>query len=151
MMLRKIISIVAALVLFVASLPAFGQSRFCPDPSTSAPCVAITASSGNAGAGAGTATLAAVIGKTTYISGFEITGGGATTGACTTATITGTITGTLTYTLCQPTGAAVGSPPLVVSFAPAIPASAVNTTIVVTITGAAGTTNMTTVAHGYQL
>lgn len=111
----------------------------------------ITASSGNVAAAVATATLAGAAGQTTYISGFEVTGAGATAGAVVNVTVTGTISGTLTYTYTAATGATVPNQPLIVQFAPPIPASAVNTAIVVSCPSlGAGNTNNTVVAHGYR-
>ena len=47
----------------------------------SPPSLSIAASSGNVANAVATATLAAVAGRLTYVSGFEITGGGATAGS----------------------------------------------------------------------
>lgn len=113
---------------------------------------ATAASSGNVAAGTATATLGAVAGKTNYISGFEITGAGATAGSAVVATIVGTLGGTLSYIIAVPTGATVGVLPLVVEFSPPLPASAVNTAIVVSAPSfGAGNTNAAVVAHGYQI
>lgn len=113
---------------------------------------AITAASGNVAAATAAATLAAVASKTTYITGFSVTGSGATAGLPVSVTVTGTITGTLTYTYVAVAGALLSNTPLHVMFPMPIPASATNTTIVVSCpTLGAGNTNNTTVAHGYQL
>ena len=50
----------------------------------------LTASSGNVAATATTATLSGAAGATTYITGFEVTGAGATAASVITVTITGT-------------------------------------------------------------
>ena len=114
--------------------------------------VPITASSGNVAAGSAVATLAGVAGKTTYISGFEITGTGATLGLAVTPTVVGTISGTLSYTYAAVAGALLGNTPLMIQYSKSIPASAVNTSIVVTCpTLGTGNTNSTVTAHGYQL
>lgn len=112
----------------------------------------ITASSGNVAAGVASATLAGASGKTTYITGFEITSSGATVGLVVNPTITGTITGTLTYTYAATAGALLINTPLVVNFTTPIPASATNTPIVVSLPSLGiGNTNACVVAHGYQL
>lgn len=111
----------------------------------------ITASSGNVANASAVATLAAVAAKTTYLTGFQITAGGATAGADVTVTVTGVITGTMSYTFTFPTGAVVPAQPLVVPFPYPIPASAVNTAIVVTVpAGGTGNTNTTVSAQGFQ-
>lgn len=112
-----------------------------------ASATAITAS--NTGTVAATAaTLVGAVGKTTYVCGFSITSD-ATAGLAGTATVAGVITGTMTYI--QGVGAAPSVASLNQTFSPCIPASAVNTSIVVT-SAAAGTGGSTAVnAWGYQL
>ena len=113
---------------------------------------ALNASSGNVAAAVAAATLTGTATTTVYITGFEITGAGATAGAAVTVTVTGTLGGTLSYTYTAATGIAVGNTPLIVEFSNAIPASAVNTPIVVSCPSlGVGNTNNTTVAHGYYL
>lgn len=112
----------------------------------------ITAASGNVAAATAAATLAAVAGKTTYITGFAVTGTGATAALAVSVTVTNTITGTLTYTYAAAAGVAVENTPLIINFAHPIPANAVNTTIVVSCpTLGSGNTNNTVVAYGFQL
>lgn len=112
----------------------------------------ITAASGNVANAAAVATLAGAAGKTTYITGFEVTGTGATAALAVSVTVTGTTGGTLTYTYAAAAGAAVANTPLIVSFPNPIPASDVNTAIAVTVPAlGAGNTNSTVVAHGYQV
>jgi hypothetical protein len=97
-----------------------------------------------------TATLAAVAGKTNYIGGFEVTGAGATAGSVIAVTVTGILGGTLNYVLAIPTGATVGTTPLVVDFNPNLPASAVNTAITVNVPSfGAGNTNAAVTVHGF--
>lgn len=113
---------------------------------------AITAASGNVAAATAAATLAATTGKTTYITGFAVTGTGATAGLAVSVTVTGVITGTLTYTYAAAAGVLVENTPLIVSFPYPIPASATNTTIVVSCpTLGSGNTNNTVNAYGFQL
>lgn len=116
------------------------------------PGTPITASSGNVANGAAVATLVGVAGKTTYITGFQITAAGATAALVVTVTVVGTVTGTMSYTFTFPAGAAVGATPLAITFPAPVPASAVNTAIVVTLpAGGAGNTNATVSAQGFQL
>lgn len=111
----------------------------------------VSASSGNVAAASAVATLAGVAAKTTYISGFSITGAGATGASVVSATVTGVLGGTQTYTVPVPAGAAVGITPLFVEFNPPLPASAVNTAIVLTLPSlGSGNTNATVNAWGYQ-
>lgn len=115
------------------------------------PSSGLSASSGNVANASAVATLAAVAGKTTFISGLTITAGGATVAALVSATVAGLAGGTATYTIGAPTGATATATPLVLSFTPPLPASAVNTAIVVTLPAlGAGNTNATVTAWGYQ-
>jgi hypothetical protein len=111
----------------------------------------VSSSSGNVAAASAVATLAAAAGKTTYISGFDVTGGGATAGSIITATVTGLLGGTQSYNIAVPTGVTLGITPLAVVFNPPFPASAVNTAIVVTVPSlGAGNTNAVANARGFQ-
>jgi len=115
------------------------------------PGTSITASATGAAA-ASNATLAAVAGKTTYITGFVVSGGGATLASIIAVTVTGTITGTLTYYLGVPAGVLVGASDLTVQFTTPVPASAVNTAIVVNVPSfGAGSTAQSAVATGLQI
>lgn len=99
-----------------------------------------------------TATLAGVAGKLTYITGFQITGAGATAAAIVTVTVTGLLGGTQNYKLVIPAGATLGVTPLLVNFARPLPASALNTAIVVTVPSfGAGNTDAAVAAQGFQL
>ena len=139
----------AEVIASVPSATATGTAGYpASSGSTTAP---LSASSGNVANAAAVATLAAAAAVTTYISGFEVTSGGATAASLVSITITGLIGGTATYTLGVVAGAAAANVPLVVCFNPPIPASAVNTAIVVTVPAlGAGNTNSTVVAHGYR-
>jgi hypothetical protein len=120
-------------------------------PSWSLASTPINATSGNVAAASAVATLAAAAGKTTYITGFDITGGGATAASVVTATVTGLLGGTQSYTIAVPAGATLGITPLFVSFPTPYPASAVNTAIVVTVPSlGAGNTNTVANARGFQ-
>ena len=113
---------------------------------------ALTAGSGNVANASAVATLTGTATTTVYISGFEVTGGGATAGALVTVTVAGLIGGTRSFTYAAATCAAVGNASLIVPFFPPIPASAVNTPIVVTCPAlGAGNTNNTVVAHGFYV
>jgi hypothetical protein len=110
----------------------------------------LTASS-TGGAQANNCTLAGAAGKTTYLTGFEVTGAGATGASVITITVTGTISGTLNYSLAIPAGASAGVTPLIVEFAEPIAASGANTAIVLNVPSfGAGNTNASAVAHGFQ-
>lgn len=112
----------------------------------------VAAASGNVANAAAAATLAAVAAKFTYITGFEITGAGATAASVIAVTVTGCAGGTLTFNMAIPAGAAVGVAPLNVQFSKPLKSSAVNTAIVVSAAAfGAGNTNAAAVAHGYTL
>jgi hypothetical protein len=118
-------------------------------PSGSVP---LTASSGNVASATATATLTGAAGVKTWVSGFEVTGSGATAGLPVSVTVTGTVSGTLTYTYSATVGVLLPNTPLVVEFTKAVPSSAVNTNIVVSCPSLGlGNTNNTVVAHGYLL
>jgi hypothetical protein len=111
----------------------------------------VVATSGNQPNAAAVATLPGVAGKTTYITGFEVTASGATAGLAVDVTVTGPAA-TLHYSFVFPAGAAVGAAPLIVQLPRALPAAALNTPIVVTLpAGGAGNTNAAVNAHGYQI
>lgn len=97
-----------------------------------------------------TATLAGTSGKTTYITGFDVTGSGATLGSMVVVTVTG-LTNTLSYIYAVIAGALLGDAPLSIRFNPPIAASASNTAIVVTVPSlGTGNTNAAVVATGFQ-
>ena len=96
--------------------------------------------------------LAAVAALTNFLTGFEITGGGATGAAALDATITGLLEGTLHYAIEVPAGAGLSIPPLLVEFARPRPASAVNTAITLNVPSfGAGNAIASAAIHGYRL
>lgn len=112
----------------------------------------LIASSGNLSAASAVATLTATAAKTTYITGFEITGGGATVASIVTAVLSGIIGGAIGYNVGVALGSGVGNAPLVITFNPPIPASAVNTPIVMTVPSyGTGNVSSTVTLHGYQI
>ena len=114
--------------------------------------IQVQASSGNVANATAAATMPADAARTNWITGFEVTGAGATAGAAVTVTVTGISGGTLSYTFSFPTGAAVGAQPLMIEFPEPIPASAINTAITVSCpAGGAGNTNTTVNVHGFKL
>lgn len=126
---------IAVLAIVLATAAAFAQTNNSTYP---AGAVAVTASAN--GTTAAVATLPASPARTTYICGFQSTTGSATTAG--TVVVTGTLGGSLNYTL-------NGNAPLIVPLSPCVPATGVNTTIVVTgayTTGAASSLTAT----GYQ-
>lgn len=112
----------------------------------------LAASSGNVGAAVAAATLVAVPNKTASLSGFEVTGSGATAALPVSVTVTGLLGGTLTYTYTAVAGVLLANQPLIVEFNPPLPASAPNTNIVVSCPSlGGGNTNNTVNAHGFNL
>lgn len=112
----------------------------------------VTASSGNVAAAVAAATLTGAVGKTTYITGFSVTGSGATVGLPVSVTVTGLLGGTATFTYTAATGATLANTPLVEKFVPPMPSSTTNTSIVVSCPSlGAGNTNNTTVVTGYTI
>jgi hypothetical protein len=112
----------------------------------------LTGASGNKANASAAATLTPSATTTAYISGFEVTGSGATAALPVIVTVTGLLGGTLSFIYNFAAGALVGNQPLLIPFFPPIPASAINTPIVVTCPASgAGGTNNAVVAHGYQV
>lgn len=99
-----------------------------------------------------TATLAASVGKTTYIAGFSVDGLGATGASVIEVVVSGLLGGSLRRKLSIPAGATAILPsPLVMEFDRPIPASAANTAIVVTVPSfGAGNTSAVVQAHGFS-
>jgi hypothetical protein len=95
--------------------------------------VPVNGQNNSVAAAAITATLAAAAGKTTFIQGFTVTGLGATVGGIIPITVTGLLGGTQTFYYAVPAGAAISASPFIVTFPVALPASAVNTAIVVNV------------------
>lgn len=109
-------------------------------------------SSGDSPNAAAVATLPAAAGKTTYITGFQMTASGSTAALVVVATVTGTFSSNMSFVFTFPAGAAVAAQTLAVSFPQPIPATAVNTAIVVTLpAGGAGNLHAACVAQGFQL
>lgn len=112
----------------------------------------LSASSGNVANASAVATLAAAAGKFTYLTGFQVTGGGATAASLIDVTVTGCAGGTLTFTFAVPAGATAGATPMNLQFPKPLKSSAANTAIVVTAPAfGAGNTKAAANAHGYQL
>lgn len=114
------------------------------------PTTPVHATSGVVAAGAANAVLPAAAGKITYLTGFEVTGLGATAAATVTVTIT-TPTVRANYTIAVPAGVTTPITPLIVILGTPIPGDAANTAVTVNVPSfGAGNTNVTTNAHGYQ-
>lgn len=114
--------------------------------------VALSAGSAVVANAAAVATLTGTASTLVHIAGFEITGAGATAGLPVTVTLSGLLGGTRSYIYTFATGALLPNAPLQVVFIPPIPASAVNTPIVLTCpAGGTGNTANVANAHGFYL
>jgi len=112
----------------------------------------LSAGSGNVANASAVATLTPASGKTAYITGFQISGAGATVALPVSVTVVGLLGGTRTFTYTAIAGALLANTPLLVNFPYPIPASAVDTNIVVTCPAlGAGNTNNTVNAQGFYL
>lgn len=112
--------------------------------------VGVVATSGNQANATATATLPGSAGKTTFITGFDITAAGATTGLVVLITVTGILT-PLSYVFAVPAGALLGATPFQAYFPAPIPASTPNAGIVVALPALGlGNTNAVVTAYGYQ-
>lgn len=96
------------------------------------------------------AAIPAAAGKTSWLTGFEVTGDGATAGSTIVVTVT-TPTVRANYELTVPAGAAVAVTSLIVALPTPIPGDAANTPVTVNVPSfGAGNTNAAVNAHGYQ-
>lgn len=112
------------------------------------------AASATGAASAIAATLPAIAGRTTWLTGFEVTGAGATAASVVVVTAGPVTAGsvTLSYELAVPAGVTAPLPALSVELPKPLPAPAANTAIPVNVPSlGAGNTNAAVVAHGYQL
>lgn len=111
----------------------------------------LNTSSTNAAA-ANNQTLTGAAGVFTWLTGFEVTGLGATAASTIAITVTGLQGGTATYYLTIPAGATTAVTPLIVQYATPLRSSAVNTNIVVNVPSfGVGNTTAAVAAHGYTL
>lgn len=110
----------------------------------------VSASSGNVAAAVATASLAAVAAKRMYVTGFEITGAGATGASNIIATLINTLGGPVSFIIAVPAGVTTGIAPLLVRFPRPLKATADNTAITLSVPSAgAGNTHMCAVIHGF--
>lgn len=114
--------------------------------------VQLIAGSGNVANNTAAATLTGTATTTVYLTGFEVTGSGATAALPVTVTVTGLLGGTRHYTYNFAAGVLVGNTPLIVEYTSPLPASAINTPITVSCPASgSGGTNNTVVAHGFYI
>lgn len=160
--------LIALLVLLLALAGWSAYQGWSPGAGSVAPGVTYIAqpsaipvanSSGDVAAASAVATLPAAQGKVTYIEGFDITGAGATAASTITVTVTGlpTAIGTLSFDVVIPAGATTGiggtgNPGIIpVRFPTPLPASAANSTIVVTVPSfGSGNLHACVTAYGFQ-
>jgi len=114
--------------------------------------VDVSCSTGNVAAAVATCTMPATTGKTTYVTGFDISGSGATVGSVVTCTLTNTNSGTMSYTFAATAGALLADTPVSKDFKTPLKATASNTAPVLSCPSlGTGNTNMTINAYGYEL
>jgi len=128
-----------------------GSLPWAPFPFGATP---VNSTSGNVANAQAQASIAAVAGKTSYLSGFSMSALGATAGSTVTLTIAGLAGGSRTLLVIVPAGVTtpVNPFPLIEKFDPPLAASAPNTAITVTLPAlGAGNTNAMVNAEGFQL
>jgi hypothetical protein len=112
----------------------------------------MNASSGNVANAAAAASLSATSGKTCYVTGIEITFGGASVAANIIATLAGLAGGTISYIVVVPGTVTNPTVPFTVQFCPPLPASAANTAITVNLPAlGSGNTHACVNIHGYKI
>ena len=112
----------------------------------------VASASGNVANATATATLAGAVGRTTYVTGFQITSAGATSAGVVTATLAGVIGGTIAYTYGTVAGTSAANPIFDVQFTNPLPASATNTAIVLTLPALGAGNLFTTISlQGFQI
>jgi hypothetical protein len=98
-----------------------------------------------------TATITSAPSRMAYLTGFQVTGGGATGASVIVVTVTGIQGGTMSYDIAVPAGATAAAPNLVITFPVPVAASALNTNIVVNVPSfGAGNTNSAVAAQGFS-
>ena len=122
--------------------------------STDIPVIAssVIAGSGVVANAVATATMAAMPTVTAYITGFQITAGGATAAKIVAAALSGVAGGTVSYVFGFPAGVTTAALNLAVTFYPAIPASGPNTAIALSLpAGGSGNTAAAVSVQGFYL
>src|SRR5688572_3064268 len=108
------------------------------------------AASAAVAASANDQTFPAVAGATNFVTGFQITGGGATAASVIAITLTGIKGGTQQYSMGIPAGATLDGGDLIVTFPTPLAASAPNTAIVLTVPSfGAGNTRASAAMQGF--
>lgn len=125
-------------------LPTTGGASQYPTNATTGVAATPKAGIGSGTTGAVTASLTASPTLTNYLCSFSVSAAG--TGSDSPITVTGVLGGTLTYQV-----VAAGGAPFVRSFTPCLPASAVNTAIVISTTADASATAVNVDVQGFGL
>lgn len=135
--MRKLLSVLA---LFLAcSAPALADFN----------CSIPLAASGTVGAGITVGvSLAAAAGKTTYITGFEVTTSNPVAAVSGQVSVFGMLGGTFNYTL---TESVTAGAQMFIEYATPIPAAAINSSINVSVAAITGGGIVSLVAHGCQI
>lgn len=111
----------------------------------------LVATSGQVAAAVAAAALAADASRFNWLTGFDITGGGATAGQLVIVTVTGLQGGTITFVMASGTGVTAGTPELSKRFPHPLRSSAKNVAITVSAASfGAGNTNAVTNVYGYS-
>lgn len=127
-----------------------GTSNSCPLPTADSQGTAANGLA-NVANSAANATIAAAVGKTSYVEGFQITGLGATAATTVVVTMSGLAGGSQQWSLNIPAGATTPITPLIVAFYPPLPASGLNTAIALAVPAAgAGNTSVIVSMQGFQ-
>lgn len=96
--------------------------------------------------------LSAAAGKTTYITGLEIFGLGATAATIAAATVTGTLGGGMTLLIGVPAGTSTETAPKILQFNPPLPANGPNVAIALSVPSfGAGNQGVSAALRGFQL
>jgi len=145
------VPLTAAPRVLVGGVGILAGAYFRRSDATSGGVTYLGASSANAAAANNVTLPAGGAGTVVYVTGFEITGDGATAGSIITVTLTGVIGGTKTYFLTIPAGVGVDIGRLFVTFPyPGLPANAANTAITLNVPSfGAGNTNAAVNIEGY--
>lgn len=102
-------------------------------------------------ASANNVTLTGSAGLTTYMTGFEVTGAGATSASVIAISTTGVAGAQLQYSLVIPAGATTSITPLIVEFTEPVASSAVAGNIVLQVPSfGVGNTNVAVTIHGFK-
>lgn len=110
----------------------------------------LIATSGLQTAATATATLPGIAGRTTYLTGFDFTGGGATAGSTVSLVVGSVAGGAPTFVITVPAGVTTAIPPLIVRWNTPISAVTTNSAITVSVPSlGAGNVGSCITAYGF--